>query len=93
MALILPFIDRIRMLSRDLISGKNAALNRPPSHEITIMPSSIRGSQRSLSSSMNAMKPRAMVAAPATSAGIDRRWLSSHGRSGRDGEHTRSNLG
>jgi len=43
MAVRLSIIDRIKVLSRDLINGKTfAALNRPRSHELDILPSSIQ---------------------------------------------------
>ena len=36
----LPFMHRLKMLSRDIIYGKNFALNRTQSYEVEILPSS-----------------------------------------------------
>jgi hypothetical protein len=93
MTIRLPFMDRIKMLSRDLINGNNLPLNRPRSYEVEILPSPMqRGSQQSPLSSVPAIKPGATVAALLVSGKADRLWLGNQ-ESGRDVEHTRSNLG
>lgn len=89
----LPFIDRIKMLSRDIINGKNAALTRPLSYEVEILPSRMqKGSQQSPLSSVHAVEPGATVAALLVSGKADRLW-SVNQESGREVEHTHSNLG
>ncbi len=92
----LPFIDRIRVLCRSFIEGgkgNNTALNRPRNYEIRILPSSLQADGgRSRSSDLLAIKLVPTVARPRPSARADRlRWTNQ--RSGRDMEHTRSNLG
>lgn len=93
MTIRLPFMDRIKLLTRNLINGKSIDLNRPRSYEVKILPSSAqRGRPQSPLSSAHAIKPAATVAAPWVFARANR--LSSvNQRSGRDVEHTRSNLG
>lgn len=91
MTMSLLFIDRIKMLCRDLVKGRHVALDRTQSYEVRILPSSMqRGSQQSPSSGLLAIK--LVAAAPRLSAGANRlRWGNQ--RSSRDMEHTRSNLG
>jgi len=89
MTIRLPFIDRIKLLSRDFINGKSLALNRPPSYEVEILPSS---SQQASSSKVRAIKLGEGAATTLASARSDRLWLATRG-SGRDVEHTHSNLG
>lgn len=93
MTIRLPFIDRIKELSRDLINGNTLSLNRPRSYEVEILPSSMQtGIQQITLSRVHGIKPGATVAAPRVSARARRLWSVNHG-SGRDVEHTRSNLG
>lgn len=93
MTLNLPFINRIKVLTRDLINGNDPALNRPRSYEVEILPSSMQGGSRQSSlSSAYAIEPGLTVSAPRVSARADRLWWGNQG-SGRDVEHTRSNLG
>ncbi len=81
----LSFIDRIKVLCRELIEGKPAALNRGRSYEVRILPSS---GQQSTLSRLHPVKIR--VSAPRLSGRSDRLcW----GGSRQDVEHTRSNLG
>ena len=89
----LPFIDRIKVLTRGFIRGKSVALNRPPSYEVEILPSSTqKGKQKSPSSSVHPIKPGVKVAAPRVFASAMRICLVNQ-RSGWDVEHPRSNLG
>lgn len=89
MAIRLPFIDRIRALSREFISRDGLALNRPRSYEVEILPSP---SEKSPSSGKRAVKAAARGAAPPTSAGADRLWPQEQ-ESSRKVESTHSNLG
>jgi len=93
MSIGLPFIDRIKLLYRDLIGDQHFALNRERSYEVKIRPSSmpIRKPQSPLSG-LQAIKLATTLAAPRVSGPADPICWASQGGS-RDMEHTRSNLG
>lgn len=94
MTIRLPFIDRITVIYRDLINGKDFDLNTSRSYEVEILPWSMqRRSQQNPLSSLHAIKLGATVAAPLLSVRAERIWLVNRG-SGLDVvKHTHSNLG
>ena len=88
MAIRLPFIDRIKALSRELITRDSLALNRPRSYEVEILPSS---GEKSPMPGVPAIKP-ARGTAPPISAKTDQLWPQDRDSS-RKVESTHSNLG
>ena len=92
MTIRLPFMDRIKVLSRDLINSKDFSLNRIRSSEAEILRSStLRKQQRPLSN-VYAITLGATATALRVSSRADRLWLANH-RNGREAEHTSSNMG
>ena len=63
------FIDRMKVLYRDLIVGRNIAFNRPRSYEVEILPS---GSQKKSGARAHSIKLGIIVAASPVSARADR---------------------
>ena len=93
MMIRVPFIDRIKVLSRDIINGKSFALNRSRSYQAEIrLLSSLRGGEQSPLFGVREIKSGATVAATLVSARAGRLRLVNH-RSSWDLESTRSNLG
>jgi len=93
MATSLLFIDRINVLCRYLINGKNFDLKSTRSYEVKLLPSlTRRGIQQNPLLSLHAIKHVATVAVPPVSARGGGRRLVEQERSWAV-EYTRSNLG
>lgn len=89
----LPFIDRIKVLLRVPISGKDLVMNRIRRYEVEMLPSPTqRESQYSPLSKVHVITPRVTLAALLVSGKADRLWMVDQ-KSGRDVEYTHSNLG
>ena len=69
MTIRLLFIDRMKVLYRDLIVSRNIAFNRPRSYEVKILPS---GSRKQSGARAPSIKPGISVAASPVSARADR---------------------
>jgi len=93
MSIRLPFINRIMVLSRDLINGKRLTRNGPEGYDVVVLPSPMRrGSQQSPLSSVHVLDPGPAIAAPPISSHRDRLRLVRTER-GRYIDYTHSNMG
>ena len=93
MRIRLPFIDRIMVLSQDLIRGKGFTRNRPDGYDVVVLPSPTqRGSGQSPLSSVHMLNPVPAISASLVPGHHNRLRLVGTKRN-RDIDYTHSNMG